>query len=98
MTDQDFCKIETAISGEEIDKVEQLTHCSFTGRELKEYIEQAFVIYGVSGSLTSKEAIDYGIYAKRKDKEENLKSWLFALFFGTGFVFGLVLLISWLGS
>tara|TARA_R110000772_G_scaffold86982_2_gene181653 strand:+ start:1985 stop:2242 length:258 start_codon:yes stop_codon:yes gene_type:complete len=47
MTDKDFCKIETAISGEEIDKVEQLTHCSFTGRELKEYLEQAFVIYGV---------------------------------------------------
>ena len=44
MTDQEFCKIETAISGEEIDKVEQLTHCSFTGRELKEYLEQAFVI------------------------------------------------------
>tara|TARA_R110001632_G_scaffold222564_1_gene353846 strand:- start:283 stop:567 length:285 start_codon:yes stop_codon:yes gene_type:complete len=53
MTDQEFCKIETAISGEEIDKVEQLTHCSFTGRELKEYIEQAFVIYGVGSSTSS---------------------------------------------
>jgi len=81
MTDQDFCKIETAISGEEIDKVEQLTHCSFTGRELKEYIEQAFVIYGVGSSLTSKEAIDYEIKAKRKDKEENLKGWNGAIWF-----------------
>ena len=51
MTDQAFCKIETAISGEEIDKVEQLTHCSFTGRELKEYLEQAFVIHGIGTSL-----------------------------------------------
>jgi hypothetical protein len=50
MTDQEFCKIESAISGEEIDKVEQLTHCTFTGRELKEYLEQAFVIYSVSNS------------------------------------------------
>jgi len=52
MTDEEFCKIETAISGEEIDKVEQLTYCSFTGRELKEYLEQAFVIYGVSNCKT----------------------------------------------
>jgi hypothetical protein len=51
MTDEEFCKIETAISGEEIDKVEQLTYCTFTGRELKEYLEQAFVIYGVVATL-----------------------------------------------
>jgi hypothetical protein len=94
MTDQDFCKIETAISGEEIDKVEQLTHCSFTGRELKEYLEQAFVIYGVSSSLTSKEAIDYEIYAKRKDKEENLKDWLYAMFFGIMFFVGLFVILK----
>ena len=94
MTDQEFCKIETAISGEEIDKVEQLTHCTFTGRELKEYLEQAFVIYGVSGSLTSKEAIDYEIYAKRKDKEENLKGWLYAMFFGIMFFVGLFAILK----
>lgn len=94
MTDQEFCKIETAISGEEIDKVEQLTHCTFTGRELKEYLEQAFVIYGVSSSLTSKEAIDYEIYAKRKDKEENLKSWMYAMFFGIMFFVGLFAILK----
>ena len=60
MTDQEFCKIETAISGEEIDKVEQLTHCTFTGRELKEYLEQAFVIYGVSIRFSRK------MYDKRR--------------------------------
>ena len=94
MTDQEFCKIETAISGEEIDKVEQLTHCSFTGRELKEYLEQAFVIYGVVDSLTSKEAIDYQIYAKRKDKEENLKGWLYAMFLGIMFFVGLFAILK----
>ena len=94
MTDEEFCKIETAISGEEIDKVEQLTHCTFTGRELKEYLEQAFVIYGVSSSLTSKEAIDYEIYAKRKDKEENLKSWLYAMLFAIVFFVGLFAILK----
>lgn len=94
MTDEEFCKIETAISGEEIDKVEQLTHCCFTGIELKEYLEQAFVIYGVSSSLTSKEAIDYEIYAKRKDKEENLKSWLYAMFFVIMFFVGLFAMLK----
>jgi len=94
MTDEEFCKIETEISGEEIDKVEQLTHCTFTGRELKEYLEQAFVIYGVSSSLTSKEAIDYEIYAKRKDKEENLKSWLYAMLFGIMFFVGLFAILK----
>ena len=49
-------------------------------------------------SLTSKEAIDYEICAKRKDKEENLKNWAVALFFGTAFIVVLVLLIGWLGS
>ena len=94
MTDEEFCKIETTISGEEIDKVDQLTHCSFTGRELKEYLEQAFVIYGVSSSLTSKEAIDYEIYAKRKDKEENLKSWLYAMLFAIMFFVGLFAILK----
>ena len=42
-------------------------------------------LYNVSNSLTSKEAIDYEIYAKRKDKEENLKSWLYAMLFGIMF-------------
>ena len=49
-------------------------------------------------SLTSKEAIDYEICAKRKDKEENLKNWAVALFFGTAFIVVFVLLLGWLGS
>lgn len=40
MTDQEFCRIDTAINGEVIDKVEQLTSVRFTGRELKEYVER----------------------------------------------------------
>ena len=94
MTDQEFCKIETAISGEEIDKVEQLEYFSFTGRELKEYLEQAFVIHGDFNSLKSKEVIDYQIYAKRKDKEENLKSWVFSVVMGVCTVVGLLVLLK----
>lgn len=48
MTDEQFCKIETALTGEEIDKVEQLAFKSFDGRELKEYLEAAFALYNVS--------------------------------------------------
>jgi len=39
MTDQEFCKIMKAFDGEPIDKVEQLTHIRFTGRELKEFCD-----------------------------------------------------------
>ena len=67
MTDEEFCRIETAISGEEIDKVEQLTHCAFTGRELKEYLEQAFVIYGVSQQRELLKA-----FQSIKGKEESI--------------------------
>lgn len=62
------------------------------------YRTEQLKLHIVSNSLTSKEAIDYEIYAKRKDKEENLKGWVFALFFGTAFVIGIIALISWIGS
>jgi len=39
MTDKEFCKIESALTGELMDKVEQLVSKTFTGRELKEYLE-----------------------------------------------------------
>ena len=41
MTDKEFCKIESALTGEPMDKVEQLVSKTFTGRELKEYLEDA---------------------------------------------------------
>jgi len=44
MTDKEFCEIESAITGEPIDSVEQLTQVTFTGRELKEYVERAIAI------------------------------------------------------
>ncbi len=47
MTDQQFCKIESALTGEPMDKVEQLVSKTFTGRELKEYLEEAFALYNV---------------------------------------------------
>lgn len=45
MTDEQFCKIETAISGEKIEKVKQLDKVVFTGRELKEHLEQAVALF-----------------------------------------------------
>ena len=59
-----------------------------------EETEQQLRLYGVVDSLTSKEAIDYQIYAKRKDKEENLKSWLYAMFFGIMFFVGLFAILK----
>ena len=36
---------------------------------------------GVVDSLTDKEKIDYEIAQKRKESEDNMKSWLYAMFF-----------------
>ena len=44
MTDKEFCDIMTGFDGEPMDKVEQLTHISFTGRELKEFAEHVLRI------------------------------------------------------
>ena len=41
MTEKEFCEIETLYSGEPIDKIGQLQKATFTGKELKEYIEFA---------------------------------------------------------
>ena len=39
ITDKEFCKMYTSFYGEEIDKVVQLVKSTFTGEELKEFIE-----------------------------------------------------------
>lgn len=39
MTNELFCEIESEISGEKIDNINQLKNRKFTGLELKEYIE-----------------------------------------------------------
>lgn len=65
MTDEQFCKIETAISGEKIDKVEQLDKVVFTGRELKNYIEQAFYLLrnaGRKGCLVCSKCLGRGSF------------------------------------
>lgn len=36
----------------------------------------------VVDSLTDKEKIDYEIAQKRKESDDNMKSWLYAIFFG----------------
>ena len=41
MTDKKFCEIESQFSGETIDKVDQLEKATFTGQELKDFLEFA---------------------------------------------------------
>ena len=58
MTDEQFCKIESAISGEPIDNIEQLVSKTFTGRELKEYLEEAFALHSVRCTCSGCDWID----------------------------------------
>ena len=39
MTNEQFCKNDTSFYGEEVDHIEQIKLGSFTGVELKEYVE-----------------------------------------------------------
>jgi len=39
MTDERFCELDTNYTGEKIDNVVQLSQITFTGEELKEYVE-----------------------------------------------------------
>jgi hypothetical protein len=41
MTNKEFCKIDTAFYGDEIDNIKQIGLRSFDGEELKEYVEAA---------------------------------------------------------
>ena len=41
MTNKEFCKIDTAFYGDEIDNIKQIKLRSFDGEELKEYVEAA---------------------------------------------------------
>ena len=43
--------------------------------------DQQLILSGVVDSLTDKEKIDYEIAQKRKESEDNMKSWLYAMFF-----------------
>ena len=45
MTVKEFCRIYSSYYGEEIDKVGQLTYASFSGEELKEFIEHAIYMH-----------------------------------------------------
>ena len=39
-------------------------------------------IHSVVDSLTDKEKIDYEIAQKRKESDDNMRGWLYAIFFG----------------
>ena len=45
---EEFCKIETMLTGEELNYVEQLKYKSFTGLELLEYLNDFYELYNDS--------------------------------------------------
>lgn len=56
MKDNEFCRIMREFDGEPMDKVEQLTHMQFTGRELKEFcdhVESQVTNRSISGVVES---------------------------------------------
>jgi hypothetical protein len=45
MTDKDFCKLDTAFYGEEVDHIKQIALRTFNGEELKEYVEHCIKLH-----------------------------------------------------
>ena len=45
MTDKEFCKLDTAFYGEEIDHIKQIALRTFDGEELKEYVEHCIKLH-----------------------------------------------------
>ena len=60
---------------------------------LNERANERLLLSDSVNDLKTKEAIDYEIYAKRKDKEENLKGWVFSMCFTLIFFFGIFVII-----
>jgi hypothetical protein len=58
MTNKEFCKIDTAFYGDEIDDIKQIKLRSFDGEELKEYVEAAINYTRSCEKLKNKEADD----------------------------------------
>ena len=67
MTDKEFCRIESALTGEPIDKVEQLVSTTMTGRELKEYLEDAMELVK-SDLLHNVSDCNHKVYVMELDK------------------------------
>ena len=45
MTDKEFCKLDTAFYGEEVDHIKQIALITFNGEELKEYVEHCIKLH-----------------------------------------------------
>ena len=45
MTDKEFCKLDTAFYGEEVDHIKQIALRTFNGEELKEYVEHCIKLH-----------------------------------------------------
>ena len=54
MSNEEFCKLDTEFYGEVVDNVKQIKYRSFTGEELKEYVEHCIKLknHGVIGDVS----------------------------------------------
>lgn len=66
MTDKEFCKLDTAFYGEEVDHLKQIALRTFNGEELKEYVEHCIKLH----LLTTADVVE---------QREQLKTEVFTL-------------------
>lgn len=86
MTDQQFCKLESSYSGEDIDQVEQVTYVNLTGREMKEFLEFA---------IEQHEFPEVAIYkAKMEHRNKEINSWGCSFVIAFAVIFLLWVIIS----
>ena len=70
MTNKEFCKIDTAFYGDEIDNIKQIKLRSFDGEELKEYVEAAINYARCCELFKSKEQLTLTDVVKCFGKED----------------------------
>ena len=73
---EEFCKIETMLTGEELNYVEQLKYKSFTGLELLEYLNDFYELYNDSKQAQALQLQQTGVIFscgfKNKFYEKNI--------------------------
>ena len=68
---EEFCKIETMLTGEELNYVEQLKYKSFTGLELLEYLNDFYELYNDSKQAQAMQLQQTGVMRSCFEDLEN---------------------------
>ena len=69
---EEFCKIETMLTGEELNYVEQLKYKSFTGLELLEYLNDFYELYNDSKQAQALQLQQTGVSGRSEQLCGNL--------------------------